>query len=70
MECGSNWNLSPTGPEIVYKEKEVVAKGKVVLEMGHGIDVTVPRIFLHPVPGTPGSDLGAGLFKKVVNKQQ
>lgn len=63
MQCGPDWNLSPTGPEIVYKEKEVVAKEKVVLKMGNGIDVAVPRNFLHPVPGTPGSDLGAGLFK-------
>jgi hypothetical protein len=27
------------------------------------IDLPVPRDFLHPVSGTLGSDLGAGLFK-------
>lgn len=64
MECGPDWNLSPTGPGIKYDEKEVIKNGKIVLEMGNGIDVTVPRNFLHPVPGSLGCDLGAGLFKK------
>jgi len=64
MECDPDWKLNPTGPGIVYEEKDVIKTGKVVLEMGNGIDVTVPRKFLHPVPGTLGSDLGAGLFTK------
>ncbi len=63
-ECGSDWKLKATGPEIVYNEKDVIKTGKVVLEMGNGIDLPVPRNFLHPVPGTFGSNLGAGLFKK------
>jgi hypothetical protein len=62
-ECGSDWKLNPTGSGIVYKEKDVIKTGKVVLEMGNGIDLAVPRDFLHPVSGTLGSDLGAGLFK-------
>ncbi len=48
-----------TGPEISYDEKNVVTKGQVVL----GKDKK-KRNFLHVVPGTLGSDLGAGLFKK------
>ena len=63
MECGPNWQLSPTGSGIIYEEKDITKTGKVILEIGNGIDVTVPRNFLHPVPGTLGSDLGAGLFK-------
>jgi len=65
-ECGSDWELKVTGPEIAYNEKEVIKTGKVVLEMGNGIDLPVPRNFLHPVPGTLGSGLGAGLFTKPV----
>jgi len=70
MECGPNWKLSPTGSEIVYEESNVIKTGKVILETGHGIDETVPREFLHPIPGTLGSDLGAGLFEKAVNTQE
>jgi L-ascorbate metabolism protein UlaG (beta-lactamase superfamily) len=63
-ECGTDWKLKATGPGIVYDEKDVIKTGTVVLEMGNGIDLPVPRNFLHPVPGTLGSDLGAGLFTK------
>ena len=63
-ECGSGWKLKTTGPGIVYNEKDVIKTGKVVLEMGNGIDLPVPRNFLHVKPGTLGSKLGAGLFKK------
>jgi hypothetical protein len=63
-ECNSDWKLKATGPEIVYNEKDVIRTGKIVLEMGNGIDLPVPRNFLHPVPGTLGSDLGAGLFER------
>ncbi|MHC4123689.1 MAG: right-handed parallel beta-helix repeat-containing protein [Planctomycetota bacterium] len=66
-KCGSNWKLKPTGEGIVYKEKDVIKTGKVVLKMGNGIDLPVPRNFLHPVSGTLGSDLGAGLFKERAN---
>jgi len=63
-ECGADWKLKTTGSGIVYEEKDVIKTGKVVLEMGDGIDLAVPRNYLHVVPGTLGSDLGAGLFKK------
>ena len=63
-ECGADWKLKATGPGIVYKEKDVIKTGKIVLEMGNGIDLPVPRNFLHPLPGTLGSDLGAGLFRE------
>ena len=68
-ECGADWKLKATGPEIVYNEKDVIKTGKIVLEMGNGIDLPVPRNFLHPLPGTLGSDLGAGLFKKKQNEK-
>jgi hypothetical protein len=63
-KCSSDWKLKATGPEVVYNEKNVIKTGKIVLEMGNGIDLPVPRNYLHPVPGTLGSNLGAGLFKK------
>jgi hypothetical protein len=63
-ECGSDWKLKPTGAGIIYEEKDVIKTGKVVLEMGDGIDLAVPRDYLHPLPNTLGHELGAGLFKK------
>jgi hypothetical protein len=48
-----------TGPEVIYKEKNVVKEGQVVL-----VKDKTSRNYLHVVPGTSGSDLGAGLFKK------
>ena len=63
-ECGPDWKLKATGTGVVYEEKDVIKTGKVVLEMGNGIDLPVPRDFLHVVPGTLGSELGAGLFRK------
>jgi hypothetical protein len=56
-----------TGPEITYEEKNIIKDGKVVLEKGQMIKdetLEIPRNYLHPVPGTLGSNLGAGLFKK------
>jgi hypothetical protein len=47
-----------TGPEVTYEEKNVTRKGEVVLEKNKKA-----RNYLHPLPGTLGSDLGAGLFK-------
>ncbi len=49
----------PTGPETTYDERNVVKTGDVVLEMN-----TNARDHLHVVPGTLGSNLGAGLFRK------
>ena len=48
-----------TGPEIRYKEERVAKEGSVVLEKDRQ-----SRNYLHPVPRTPGSDLGAGLFTR------
>ncbi len=48
-----------TGAEIAYEEKNVIKEGKVVLERDKRA-----KNYLYVVPGTLGSDLGAGLFKK------
>ncbi|MHC4193296.1 MAG: right-handed parallel beta-helix repeat-containing protein [Planctomycetota bacterium] len=48
-----------TGPEVVYDEKNVVREGEVVLEKNKKA-----RNYLHVIKGSPGSELGAGLFKK------
>lgn len=49
-----------TGSEVIYKEKNVAKEGQVVL-----VKDKTTRNYLHVVPGTLGSDLGAGLFKKI-----
>lgn len=61
-ECGANWELNQTGPDIVFEEKNVIKQGEVILETGKGIDLEIPNNFLHVMPGTLGNDLGAGLF--------
>jgi hypothetical protein len=48
-----------TGAEVTYQERNVIKQGTVVL----GKDKKA-RNYLHPTAGSPGSDLGAGLFKK------
>jgi hypothetical protein len=48
-----------TGAEVTFEEKTVIKEGKVILEKDKKV-----RGYLHVVPGTLGSDLGAGLFKK------
>ena len=48
-----------TGPEVTYQESNVVKNGEVALVK----DRTASR-YLHVVPGTFGSELGAGLFRK------
>ena len=48
-----------TGPEVTYEQKSVIRTGKVVLEKNKKA-----RNYLHIVPGTLGSKLGAGLFTK------
>jgi hypothetical protein len=47
----------PTGPEVTYEERHVIRQGQVILERDWR-----SRGYLHVVPGTLGSDLGAGLF--------
>ncbi|HCO93487.1 MAG TPA: hypothetical protein DIU00_05985 [Phycisphaerales bacterium] len=46
-----------TGDEVTYDEENVVREGRVILEKDKRA-----RNYLHPVSGSPGSDLGAGLF--------
>ncbi|OHB80828.1 MAG: hypothetical protein A2Z38_07810 [Planctomycetes bacterium RBG_19FT_COMBO_48_8] len=48
-----------TGTEVTYQERNIIKKGTVVLEKDKKA-----RNYLHPVAGSPGSDLGAGLFRK------
>lgn len=47
----------PTGPEIRFDEERVVKAGNVALEQKRE-----SKNYLHVVSGTPGSELGAGLF--------
>ena len=47
-----------TGPEITYREEDVIKAGHVLLEKDKR-----KRDYLHVVEGTLGSGLGAGLFK-------
>ena len=49
----------PTGPEIGFDEQSVVKEGGVELEKRRE-----SRDYLQVVPGTSGSELGAGLFMK------
>ena len=48
-----------TGSEVTYDEKNVIREGEVVLEKNKKA-----RNYLHVIKGSPGSELGAGLFKK------
>ena len=48
-----------TGAEVTYQEKNVLKTGELML-----VKDKRARHYLHPLPGTLGSDLGAGLFKK------
>jgi len=48
-----------TGPEVTFMEKNVIKKGRVVLEKDKK-----KKTYLHISKGTFGSELGAGLFKK------
>jgi hypothetical protein len=48
-----------TAPEVTFHENNVIKKGEVILEKNKKA-----RNYLHVVPGTLGSDLGAGLISK------
>jgi hypothetical protein len=56
-----------TGNEVTFEEKNVIKKGTVTLEKAivtaDALSVVRPREYLHVIPGSLGSDLGAGLFK-------
>ena len=56
--------ISQTGPEVTYNEKNITKEGQVVLVKDKN-----KRDYLHVVPGTFGSNLGAGLFKKEIKGQ-
>jgi hypothetical protein len=57
-----------TGPEVTFDEKNVIREGTIQLEKAivtaDALSVVRPRGYLHIAPGTLGSDLGAGLFRK------
>ena len=55
-EVGARWQ---TGPEVTFKENNIVKTGQVVIENDKG-----KKNYLHIVPGTFGSNIGAGLFTK------
>ena len=51
----------PTGPEVSYKEEDLVKEGEIQWERSR-----TARRYLHPAEGSLGSELGAGLFKEPV----
>jgi hypothetical protein len=61
--------FGPTGPEVTFDEVNVTKQGTVTLKKceipKNKRSADLPRDYLHIVPGTLGSDLGAGLFKSV-----
>jgi hypothetical protein len=48
-----------TGDEVTYDERNIIKQGTVTLNRDKRA-----RNYLHPAAGSPGSDLGAGLFRK------
>jgi hypothetical protein len=62
------------GPEVTFDERNVIRTGKIQLQKAlvtpEALSVVRPRGYLHIVPETPGSELGAGLFKNMVNTQE
>jgi hypothetical protein len=49
-----------TGSEVTYKEKNIIKQGTVVLNKDKR-----SRDYMHPIAGSPGSGLGAGLFSDI-----
>jgi hypothetical protein len=56
VESGPN---GPSGDEVTYDERNIIKQGTVTLNKDKRA-----RNYLHPAAGSPGSDLGAGLFRK------
>jgi hypothetical protein len=52
-----------TGAEVTYRERNIIKEGIVILEENNRA-----RNYLHPVPGSLGHNLGAGLFSKKKEK--
>jgi hypothetical protein len=48
-----------TGAEVTYDERNIIKQGTVMLNKDKRA-----RTYLHPAAGSPGSNLGAGLFRK------
>lgn len=63
-----------TGPEVTFEEKNVIKRGTIQLEKAlvtpEALSVVRPRGYLHIIPDTLGSELGAGLFRKAANTQE
>lgn len=61
-----------TGPEVTFDERNVIRKGTIQLEKAlitpETLSAVRPRGYLHVAAGTLGSDLGAGLFKQLIQK--
>ena len=61
----------PTGDDITFDEENVVKRGAVQLTIPelppHSLTEERPINYMHVVPGTLGSDLGAGLFCKAAS---
>ncbi len=49
--------------EFEINEKNVIKEGKISLRLIEDIDQPYPIDYLHVLPGSPGYNLGAGLFK-------
>lgn len=55
--------LVPTGFKVA--ENNVIKEGDISLRQKDPVThYALPKDYLHPVPGSPGCDLGAGLFKQ------
>ena len=52
-----------TGAEVTYEERNIIKQGAIVL-----VKDKKARNYLHPAAGSPGSNLGAGLFSKQKEK--
>jgi len=63
-----------TGTDVTFKEKNVIKEGTIKLEKAlvipEALSIVRPRGYLHVVPGTLGSELGAGLFKKATKTKE
>jgi len=63
-----------TGTDVTFKEKNVIKEGTIKIEKAlvipEALSIVRPRGYLHIVPGTLGSELGAGLFKKGAKAQE
>jgi hypothetical protein len=63
-----------TAPEVTVEEKNVIKTGTIQLQKAlvtpEALSVVRPRGYLHVLPNTHGSEIGAGIFKKTTNIQE